>query len=156
MQYRPYQYERDKINLYNSLEAFNQKHHYQNKKVNNKKRPVKSNELSISQQEKESKIKGIKIIITTLIVLLCAAVCITFMAKINERVKEVDILVKNNQLLLSQNNHLEYTLLSDINGKPYQEYITEDLGMSKNNRIQQYIDVEKYKDERTKTNESQN
>ena len=78
------------------------------------------------------------------------------MAKINERVKEVDILVKNNQLLLSQNNHLEYTLLSDINGKPYQEYITEDLGMSKNNRIQQYIDVEKYKNERTKNNESQN
>ena len=35
MQYRPYQYEKDKINLYNSLEAFNQKHHYQNKKVNN-------------------------------------------------------------------------------------------------------------------------
>lgn len=148
--YRPYQQEAYKLELQDNIEAFNKTRTPELKirKTNSKKLSANS----IKKQEKITRKKAIKICCTAFIVVLCLISCLSVKAEISKKTQEINSLEKSNQMLYTQNQILETELLSNINEKTYYEYVIEDLGMIKNNKNIQYINVNNYKEERIEKN----
>ena len=142
--HRPYQQEVAYYQLQDSINAFNatrrvykqskNKKHYNEAKIS--KQAI---EYNAKKQEKKVLKKAFKVAVATIIVFVCLCSSLFVKAQINENAKQIDRLKQNNQLLLNQNQNLEYSLLSDIDGKSYREYISEDLGMIKNNHNKYYV-----------------
>lgn len=151
--HRPYQQEVAYYQLQDSINAFNvtrqvhkqQKNKRYYNKVQTSKQAIKYN---AKKQEKKVLKKAFKIVVATIIVFVCLCSSLFVKVQINENAKQIDRLEQNNQLLLNQNQNLEYSLLSDIDGKSYREYISEDLGMIKNNRNKCYIKTDKFRQEK--------
>lgn len=151
--HRPYQQEVAYYQLQDSINAFNvtRQVHKQpkNKRYYNKTQTSKQAiKYNAKNQEKKVLKKAFKIAVATIIVFVCLCSSLFVKAQINENAKQIERLEQNNQLLLSQNQNLEYSLLSDINGKSYREYISEDLGMIKNNHNKCYIKTDKFRQEK--------
>lgn len=141
---RPYLVEKNKQDLRQSIEYFSRGPDKNKKPLNKKK--------IIYLQERLSDKQTIKMIIAFLIIISCFAFSVGLIATVSERNDQVNILRAENIILQGQNEKLEYTLLSDIDGQTYKEFITQDLHMSKSQN-QEYINVQKYKEERNGSNE---
>lgn len=136
---RPYIEEKNKTDLRKSIDYFS-------RGPDKNKKPLSKKQI-IYLQERMSDKQTIKMLIAFLIIIFCFAFSVGLIATVSERNNQVNVLKAENVILQGQNEKLEYTLLSDIDGKTYKEFITQDLHMIKSQN-QQYINTEKYKEER--------
>lgn len=148
MIYRPYQQEAARLELQESIKAFECQ---RQPKPKLKVRNSVCHKLSIKEivkQEKISQKRALRLFFSVLLITACLSSCLLVKAQINEKTRELNTLEKSNQILDTQNQILENTLVSNIDGKSYYDYIICELGMSPNNQKIHYINSNEYEQDK--------